>query len=97
MTEQMADLHQRIDRTEYRSRETLRELGSLDGESMDEADLRVRLAQFEPVWEFLNSREQARIIRTLIEHVDYSGNTNRLTVRFRSPGVRRMCRGRGNM
>ena len=94
--EQMADLHERIDRTEYRSREILRELGSLEGESVDEADLRVVLAQFEPVWEFLNSREQARIIRTLIEHVDCSGKTNRVSVRFRSPGVRGMCPGRGN-
>ena len=93
---QIADVHQRIARTEYRSSEILRELGSLEGESVDEADLRVILAQFEPVWEFLNSREQARIIRTLIEHIDYSGKTNRLTVRFRSPGVRGMCRGRGN-
>jgi site-specific DNA recombinase len=94
ITEQMADLHERIDRTEYRSREILRELRSLDGESVDEADLRVVLAQFEPVWEFLNSREQARIIRTLIEHVDYSGKTNRVTVSFRSRGVRGMCCGR---
>ncbi len=96
MTEQMADLHQRIDRIECRSREILRELGSLEAESVDEADLRVVLAQFEPVWEFLNSREQAGIIRTLIAQVDYSGKTNRLTVRFRSPGVGGMCRGRGN-
>jgi site-specific DNA recombinase len=96
MAEQMADLHERIGRTEYRSREILRELRSLEGESVDEADLRVVLAQFEPVWELLNSREQARIIRIVIEHIDYSGKTNRLTVRFRSPGVRDMCRGRGN-
>jgi site-specific DNA recombinase len=93
---QIADVHQRIARTEYRSSEILRELGSLEGESVDEADLRVILAQFEAVWEFLNSREQARIIRTLIEHIDCSGETNRLTVRFRSPGVRGMCRGRGS-
>jgi site-specific DNA recombinase len=96
MAGQMADVHQRIDRTEYRSREILRELGSLEGESVDEADLRVVLAQFEPVWELLNSREQARIIRIVIEHIDYGGETNRLTVRFRSPDVGGMCRGRGN-
>ena len=41
ITEQMADLHQRIDQTEHRSREILRELRSLEGESVDEADLRV--------------------------------------------------------
>jgi site-specific DNA recombinase len=92
MAEQMADLHERIDRIENRAREILRELRSLEGESVDEADLRVVLAQFEPVWDVLNSREQARIIRTLIEHIDYGGKTNRVTVKFRSPGVRGMCR-----
>lgn len=91
--EQMADLHERIHRTEYRSREILRELRSLEGESVDEADLRVALAQFERLWEFLNSRERAQIVRTLIEHIDYSGKTHRVTVGFRSRGVRRMCRG----
>ena len=76
-------LGQRIDRIECRSREILRELGSLEGESVDEADLRAVLAQFEPMWGFLNAREQARIIRTLIQYVDYSGKTDTLTVRFR--------------
>jgi site-specific DNA recombinase len=54
----------------------------------------VVLAQFERLWEFLNSREKAQIVRTLIEHIDYSGKTNRVTVSFRSRGVRGMCRGR---
>ena len=94
MTEQMADLHQRIDRIECRSREILREIGSIEDESVGEADLGTALAQFEPVWGFLNSREQARIVRTLIEHIDYSGKTNRVTVSFRSRGVRGVCRGR---
>jgi site-specific DNA recombinase len=45
------------------------------------------------VWESLNSREQARIIRTLIEHVAYDGKTNKVTVSFRSARIREMCRG----
>lgn len=94
MTEQTPDLHQRIDRIKCRSREILRELGSLEGESVDEADLRVVLAQFDPVWEFLNSREQARFIRALIEHIEYNGRTNRVIVSFRSRGVRGTCRRR---
>ncbi len=94
MTEPMADLHERIDRIECRSSEILRELRSLEGESVDEGDLRVVLAQFEPLWEILNARERAQIVRTLIEHIDYSGKTNRVTVSFRSPGVRGMYRGR---
>jgi site-specific DNA recombinase len=92
---QMADLHKRIDRTEHRSREILRELRSLEGESVQEADVRVVLAEFDPLWKLLNSREQVRIVCALVESVVYNGKTNRVTVGFRSQAVRRMCRGRG--
>ena len=96
VTELMADLHQRIDQTESRLKEVLQELGGLEDPSVNEGDLRAALAEFEPVWESLNSREQVRIVRTLIEHIDYSGKTNRLRFRFRSPSGGGICRGRGN-
>jgi hypothetical protein len=91
----MADLHKRIDQTERRSREILRELRILEGESVEEADVRVVLAEFDPLWKLLNSREQVRIVCALVESVVYNGKTNRVTVGFRSQAVRRMCRGRG--
>jgi site-specific DNA recombinase len=96
ISEQMADLHKRIDQTERRSMEILRELRGLEGESVEEADVRVVLAEFDPLWKLLNSHEQVRIVCALIESVVYNGKTNRVTVGFRSPAVRRMCRGRGS-
>jgi site-specific DNA recombinase len=60
---------------------------------VDDDGFRAELARFGSVWESLNSREQARIIRTLIEHVAYDGKTNKVTVSFRSARIREMCRG----
>ena len=93
VAERTADLQERIGQTEQRLREILQELGSLESQSMDEGDLRAALAQFGSVWESLNSREQVRIIGTLIERVIYNGKTRKLTVSFRSAGIREMCRG----
>jgi site-specific DNA recombinase len=51
------------------------------------------LSQFDPVWESLNSREQTRIISALIVGIEYNGETNKVSVSFRSRGIRGMCRG----
>jgi site-specific DNA recombinase len=96
VTDRMADLQKRIVRTESRLTEILHELGCLEGLGVDEGDFRAALAQFGPVWESLNSREQVHIIRMLIEHIVYNGKTNKVTVSFRSAGIRRMCQGTGN-
>lgn len=94
-TDHMTDLHHRISKTERRLAEILQELGRLEGKSANEGDVGTTLADFGPVWESLNSREQAQIIRTLIERVFYNGKTKRVTVSFRSAGIREMCCGKG--
>jgi site-specific DNA recombinase len=93
--ERMADLQERIRGIKHRSTEILKELGILGGTAVDEGDFRTALAQFGPVWDSLNPREQSRIIRTLVEHISYNGKTNKVTVRFRSSGISTMCRGTG--
>jgi site-specific DNA recombinase len=93
MTDGMTNLQERIDRAGRRLTEISRERGSLEGYAVDDDGFRAELARFGPVWESLNSREQARIIRTLIEHVAYDGTTNKVTVSFRSARIREMCRG----
>jgi hypothetical protein len=94
-TQRLADLKERIGQTERRLPEIRQELVSLESQSVDEGDLRAVLAQFGPIWELLNSREQVRIIRTLIEHIAYNVKTNKVTVSFRSAAIRGMCRGAG--
>ena len=88
----VADLRERIDKTEHRLKEILQGLGGLELQEVDEGDIRTALARFGPVWESLNSREQVRILETLIDRVVYSGKTNNVTVIFRSAGIREVCR-----
>jgi len=93
MTNGLTNLQERIDNAGRRLTDVSRELGSFECYAVDVNDFQAELARFGPVWESLNSCEQARIIRTLIEHVAYDGKTNKVTVSFRSARIREMCRG----
>jgi len=93
-TDGTADLQKRIDQMERRLREIHQELASLETPIVDEGDVRLALEQFEPVWDSLNSREQARFIRALIECVIYNGKVGKVTVKFRSAAIRETCRGK---
>ena len=93
VTDSMADLQERIGQAERRLTEILQELAGLESQAIDEDDFRAALVEFGPVWESLTSREQTRIVHTLIERVAYDGKTNKVTVSFRTAGIRQMCRG----
>jgi len=84
---------ERIGQTERRVKELSLELARLQRQSVEEGDLRMTLSQFDPVWESLNSREQTRIISALIVGIEYNGETKKVSVSFRSRGIRGMCRG----
>jgi site-specific DNA recombinase len=91
--ERMADLQERIGQTEQRLAGILNELAGLESGRVDEDDMRAAFGQFGPIWESLSSRQQARIIHSLVERVVYNGKTNKVTVSFRSAGIREMCHG----
>ena len=54
------------------------------------------LEQFDPVWNSLTWREQARLVHLLIEKVGYDGRTGKVTVSFRSAGLKELCNGTGD-
>lgn len=43
---------------------------------------------FDPVWEQLFSKEQARIMSLLIERIDYHGGEGTLEITFRDTGIK---------
>jgi site-specific DNA recombinase len=96
-TESAIAVNEHIGQAERRLKDLSQELASLENLAIDENDLRTTLAQFGQVWESLNSREQIRIIGTLIEGIAYNGETNKVRVSFRSAGIREMCRGAGKI
>jgi site-specific DNA recombinase len=67
------------------------EIATIEKETVDESELTRALAAFNPVWDSLSLREQARIMRLLIERVGLDGRDGKVTVTFRSAGIRALC------
>ncbi len=57
------------------------------GAEVDPVDLRRALTLFDPVWEVLHAEEQARVMRLLVEGIDYDGAAGTAVVAFRATGI----------
>ena len=66
-------------------------MAALGGEVVDEREIRAALSSFTPVWDSLSPREQARIIRLLVERVDYDGKAGMISVTFRPNGIKALA------
>jgi len=72
----------------------------MQGMLLDETDLKKALSLFDPVWEQLFPKEQARIMRLLIERIDYRpggpehrrrGGEGTIEITFRDAGIKALC------
>jgi site-specific DNA recombinase len=94
---ELADLHDRIRAAERRLTEVLEQIAALGRESVDETDLTAALSLFDPLWETLSPREQARIIRLLVERVDYDGIGGSVSITFRQSGIKTLAQQNGQV
>ena len=53
--------------------------------------VRKALVSFDPLWDQLTTAEQERFIRTLVQEVRYDGQTQMVTVGFRSEGIKELA------
>jgi site-specific DNA recombinase len=91
-TDRVADLQDRIRAAEQRSTQVREELISLGRELVDENEVARALAAFDPVWETLAPREQIRVIRLLVQRVDYDGAKGTVSVTFHPAGIKTLSR-----
>jgi site-specific DNA recombinase len=87
----LADLQERIRIAERRSSEIHEEIAALDGERVSEGEVESALAIFDPVWESLTSREQARIVQLLVQRVDYNGAEGQVSITFHPSGIKTLA------
>jgi site-specific DNA recombinase len=87
-TDRLADLQDRIRAAEQRSTQVREELIGLGRELVDEREVAQALEAFDPLWETLAPREQARVIRLLVQRVDYDGEKGTVSVRFQPAGIK---------
>lgn len=90
-TARLADLQDRLREAERRMTEVRERAVALDREAVDEADLAKALALFDSTWDALFPKEQARVLRLLVEGVGYDGATGTMAVTFRPTGIRALA------
>jgi hypothetical protein len=61
-----------------------------------EEEVAAALSSFDPVWEALSPREQARIVQLLVERIDYDGGEGTIEIAFHPAGLKSLAAERGN-
>ncbi len=88
----LAELQERVAAVEGRSRAIRDQVAAAQRQLVTEDEAAAALSLFDPVWEALAPREQRRVVRLLVERVEYDGRRGKVAVRFRPAGVRTLAR-----
>ena len=86
-----ADLQVRMQSIEGRLSELSDERERLQRDLIDEAAAASALGAFDPVWETLSPREQARLLQLLIERIDYDGREGAISITFHPSGIKALA------
>jgi site-specific DNA recombinase len=87
------DLQGQIQAAEHRLADLITEGRELEANQFNDADAVSALAEFDPVWAALATREQVRSVQLLVAKVGLDGRNGKVTVDFRSAGIRDLCNG----
>ena len=90
-TDRMADIQDRIRITEQRATQVREQIIALSRELVDAREVGEACSLFDPVWETLSAREQARILHLLIERVDYDGPNGKVAITFHPTGIKTLA------
>jgi site-specific DNA recombinase len=85
---EMANIQDRVQTAERRLIELRDEREQLNHELIDDTEAAKAMAAFDPLWETLNFREQARLLQLLIERIEYDGREGTISITFLPSGIR---------
>lgn len=89
--DRLAQLQDEIRVVEEKAASRTIEVAALAKNIVSEEELQQALSDFDPVWQALNTAEQARLLALIVERIGYDGPSGRVTITFRSLGLRRLC------
>jgi site-specific DNA recombinase len=87
----LADMQERIGAVEKRTLKVREQMQAIRQDLLDGQRAAEALTLFDPVWEALTPLEQARILRLLVERVEYDGASGRLSVTFHPTGIKALA------
>lgn len=82
----LAKTQEQVRTMECRLREVRLEEAQLATQTVDEADVAKALAAFDPIWDVLLTPERERLLRLIVDRVDYAGDTQQLQIHWRMAG-----------
>jgi site-specific DNA recombinase len=88
---EMANIQDRVQTAERRLIELRDERERLNHELIDDTEAAKAMAAFDPLWETLNFREQARLLQLLIERIEYDGREGTISITFLPSGIRALA------
>ena len=84
----LSETQERLTTLERRQREIAERQVALDGQDVDPEAVRRALGQFTEIWDVLLTPERERIVRLLIDRVDYAGASRELKFTFSATGAK---------
>ncbi|GMV96225.1 MAG: hypothetical protein AMXMBFR83_05930 [Phycisphaerae bacterium] len=89
--DRLADVQERIRVAEQRASEVRDRIIRAGRELVDAQEVAQACSLFEPVWETLAPREQARILHLFIQRVDYDGANGNVSITFHPTGIKTLA------
>jgi site-specific DNA recombinase len=84
----LAELHEKVRKAEDRARVLRREVGEADAAEITKAEVDAALGEFDGVWSRLSPKEQAKLMRMLVQRVDYDATKGSVSITFHPLGLR---------
>ena len=91
----LASLQGRIGIIEQRLKGIQGDLALIADQDIEERELRTALSQFDPVWESLLPREKVRMVRLLVERIEYDGQEGKIALTFLPSGIKALAQEAG--
>ena len=87
MQNELAKAQERVGLFEARQREIGEQLADLKAQVIDSEAVARALAEFDELWSVLLVRERERILKLLIDRIDYDGRDQQLAITWRLSGL----------
>lgn len=84
----LADLHEKIAVAEERATGLRRQIDEVSAGAITKEEVDAALGDFDGIWSSLSPKEQAKLIRMLIQRVDYDATKGSVSITFHPLGLR---------
>ncbi|MCB9833789.1 MAG: recombinase family protein [Planctomycetes bacterium] len=91
--QRIGELGDQIERLDAREQELRDDILGMERNVIDEEGVRAALAEFDRVWAQLVPKEQIKVLRLLVERIEFDGGKGEVEISYRPGGMRLLAEG----